>query len=47
MNNSVFTYNSSLKSTTGKANNVFDFAFVNIWAITYIDDVTTESKKAY
>lgn len=47
MNNSVFTYNSSLKSTTGKANNVFDFAFVNIWAITYIDDVATESKKAY
>ena len=47
MNNSVFTYNSSLKSTTGKVNNVFDFAFVNIWAITYIDDVTTESKKAY
>lgn len=47
MNNSVFTYNSNLKSTTGKANNVFDFAFVNIWAITYIDDVTTESKKAY
>lgn len=47
MNNSVFTYNSSLKSTTGKANNVFDFAFVNIWAITYVDDVTTESKKAY
>ena len=47
MNNSVFTYNSSLKSTTGKANNVFDFAFVNIWTITYIDDVTTESKKAY
>lgn len=47
MNNSVLTYNSSLKSTTGKANNVFDFAFVNIWAITYIDDVTTESKKAY
>ena len=47
MNNSVFTYNSSLKSTTGKANNVFDFAFVNIWAITYIEDVTTESKKAY
>ena len=47
MNNSVFTYNSSLKSTTGKANKVFDFAFVNIWAITYIDDVTTESKKAY
>lgn len=47
MNNSVFTYNSSLKSTTGKANNVFDFAFVNIWAITYVDDVTTESSKAY
>ena len=47
MNNSVFTYNSSLKSATGKANNVFDFAFVNIWTITYIDDVTTESKKAY
>lgn len=47
MNNSVFTYNSSLKSTTGKANNVFDFAFVNIWAITYVNDVTMESKKAY
>lgn len=47
MNNSVFTYNSSLKNATGKANNVFDFAFVNIWTITYIDDVTTESKKAY
>ena len=47
INNSVFTYNSSLKSTTGKANNVFDFAFVNIWAITYVNDVTMESKKAY
>ena len=47
MNNSLFTYDTSLKEGTGKANKVFDFAFVNIWAITYIDDVTTESKKAY
>ena len=47
MSNSVFTYDRSLKGATGKANNVFDFAFINIWSKTYINDVTTESQKAY
>ena len=47
MNNSVFTYDNSLEGATGKGNNVFDFAFINIWSKTYINDVTTESQKAY
>ena len=47
MSNSVFTYDRSLKGATGKANYMFDFAFINIWSKTYINDVTTESQKAY
>ena len=47
MNNSLFTYDSSLKDGTGTANKVFDFAFVNIWAATYIDNVTSTTDKAY
>lgn len=45
----TYTYDSSLKSAAsdGLSNNVFDFAFINIWAdvMTHIQDVSAERQK--
>ncbi len=45
----TYTYDGSLKSaaSNGLSNNVFDFAFINIWAdvMTHIQDVSAERQK--
>ena len=47
LTNDTYTYDRNLKKENGLSKNKFDFAFINIWADSYVNDVTVEKNRAY
>ena len=47
LTNDTYTYDRKLEKENGLSKNKFDFAFINIWADSYVNDVTVEKSRAY